>query len=94
MYYERPTWLSTVLRGSAKTASFDRGFELAKTTFLPTHQIAPDIDTERAYVVTSLQSTGVVANAVTLRLVPSESGHNFDGDPFFTDGEAVILWLS
>jgi undecaprenyl-diphosphatase len=81
----QPLWLAT--------ASFDRGFELAPTTFLPTHQIAPDIDTERAYVVTSLQSTGLVSNTFTLQLVPRESGHNFDGDPFLTDGKAVILWL-
>src|SRR5258708_278005 len=81
----QPLWLAT--------ASFDRGFELAPTTFLPTHQIAPDIDTERAFVVTSAQSTGLVSNTLTLQLVSRESGHNFDGDPFFTDGKAVILWL-
>jgi hypothetical protein len=81
----QPVWLAT--------ASFDRGFELAKTTFLPTHQIAPDIDTERAYVVTSLERTGLVTDAFTLLLVPPESGHNFNGDQFFTDGRAVILWL-
>jgi undecaprenyl-diphosphatase len=81
----QPVWLAT--------ASFDRGFELAKTTFLPTHQIAPSIDTERAYVVASLQSTGMITNALTVQLVPPESGHNFDGDLFVTDGKAVILWL-
>jgi hypothetical protein len=82
----QPLWLAT--------ASFDRGFELAKTTLLPTHQIAPDIDTERAFVAASLQSTGLVSIARTLQLVPPESGHNFDGDPFVTDGKAVILWFS
>ncbi len=81
----QPVWLAT--------ASFDRGFELAKTTFLSTHQIAPDIDIERAYVVTSLQSMGLITNAFTLQLVPRESGHNYSGDPFFTDGQAVILWI-
>jgi hypothetical protein len=81
----QPLWLAT--------ASFDRGFELAPTTFLPTHQIAPDIDTERAYVVTSLEGTGRVTSAVTLQVVPPESGRNFDGDPFHTDGKAVILQL-
>jgi undecaprenyl-diphosphatase len=81
----QPLWLAT--------ASFDRGFELAKTTLLPTHQIAPDIDTERAFVVTSLQKSGLVSNTLTLQLVAPESGHNFDGDPFVTDGKAVILWL-
>ncbi len=46
----QPLWLAT--------ASFDRDFELAPTTFLPTHQIAPDIDTERAFVAAGLKGTG------------------------------------
>jgi hypothetical protein len=81
-----PVWLAT--------ASYDRGFELAPSTFLPTHQIAPDIDTERAFVVASLQSAGTVAQQQTIQLVPAESGRNFDGDPFVTDGRSVILYLS
>jgi hypothetical protein len=81
----QPLWLAT--------ASFDRGFELAPTTFLPTHQIAPDIDTERAFVVASLESTSLVKSSMNLQLVPPESGRNFDGDPFHTDGRAAILQL-
>jgi undecaprenyl-diphosphatase len=81
----RSIWLAT--------ASFDRGFELAPATFLPTHQIAPDIDTERAFIVSSLQTAGAVAEQQTIQLVPPESGVNFDGDPFFTDGQAVVLYL-
>ncbi len=81
-----PVWLAT--------ASFDRGLELAPTTFLPTHQIAPDIDTERAFIVSSLQGAGAVARQQTIQLVPRESGYNFDGDPFHTDGQTVILYLS
>jgi undecaprenyl-diphosphatase len=76
------------------TASFDRGFELAPRTGLPTHQIAPDIDTERTFVVTSLEGTGLVTTSQTIQLVPPEAGRNFDGDPFHTDGKAVILQLS
>ena len=75
------------------TASFDKGFELGSTTFLPTHQIAPDIDNERDYVATSLQQTGMVAKTLTLQFVPPEFGHNFAGDVFFTYGKAVVLWL-
>jgi membrane-associated phospholipid phosphatase len=82
----QPLWLAT--------ASFDRGFELAPSTGLPTHQIAPDIDTERAFVVTSLEGTGLVTSTDSIQLVPPESGRNFDGDPFHTDGKAVILELS
>jgi membrane-associated phospholipid phosphatase len=81
----KPVWLAT--------ASYDRGFELAPSTFLPTHQIAPDIDTERAFVVAGLQNAGAVVQQQTIQLVPAESGHNFDGDPFFTDGRSVILYL-
>jgi len=81
-----PVWLAT--------ASFDRGLELSPTTFLPTHQIAPDIDTERAFIVSSLQGAGAAARQQTIQLVPPESGFNFDGDPFTTDGQTVILYLS
>jgi undecaprenyl-diphosphatase len=80
-----PLWVAT--------ASFDKGFELGATTFLPTHQIAPDIDNERDYIVTSLESAATVAKTVPLQFVPPEFGHNFAGDPFFTYGKAVILWL-
>jgi hypothetical protein len=82
----QPVWLAT--------ASYDKGFELAPSTGLPTHQIAPDIDTERAFIVNSLQGAGAVAQAQTIQLVPPEKGYNFDGDPFITDGQAVILYLS
>jgi LssY C-terminus len=92
-------WTTTVQTSAGQpqrlaTASFDRGFELAPSTGLPTHQIAPDIDTERAFVVTTLEATGLVTSTETIPLVPAESGHNFDGDPFHTDGQAVILWLA
>jgi undecaprenyl-diphosphatase len=76
------------------TASFDRGFELAPSTGLPTHQIAADIDSERAFVVMSLEGTGLVTSSQTIQLIPPEAGRNFDGDPFHTDGKAVILQLS
>jgi undecaprenyl-diphosphatase len=81
----QPLWLAT--------ASFDKGFELAPSTGLPTHQIDPDIDAERAFVATSLQGSGLVSGTQTIQLVPPESGRNFDGDPFHTDGQAVILQL-
>jgi len=76
------------------TASFDKGFELAPSTGLPTHQIDPNIDAERAFVLTSLQGSGLVQNAQTIQLVLPESGFNFDGDPFHTDGQAVTLYLA
>lgn len=82
----QPVWLAT--------ASFDLGFELAPSTGLPTHQIAPEIDTERAFVVMSLTDAGAVTGSQPFQLVPPESGSNFDGDPFHTDGVAVIVQLA
>jgi membrane-associated phospholipid phosphatase len=82
----QPLWLAT--------ASFDKGFELAPSTGLPTHQIDPNIDAERTFVVASLQGSGLVHQTKTIQLVPPESGRNFDGDPFHTDGQAVILYLA
>jgi undecaprenyl-diphosphatase len=76
------------------TASFDKGFELAPSTGLPTHQIDPNIDAERAFVVTTLEGSGLAQNTQTIQLVPPQSGVNFDGDPFHTDGQAVIVYLA
>ena len=63
------------------------------TPVIALEQIAPDVDTERAFVVSSLESAGQVTSSLTVQLVPPESGHNFDGDLFSTDGKAVILML-
>jgi undecaprenyl-diphosphatase len=81
----QPVWLAT--------ASYDEGFELASSTGLPTHQIAPNIDDERAYVAASLAGGGAVVHSESLAWVPAEHGRNFDGDPFYTDGDAVLIWL-
>lgn len=74
-------------------ASYDRGFELARATYLPTHQIDPAIDNERDYIVAQLQRAGAVLRVESLQLVPPELGYNAAGDPYFTYGKAIILWL-
>jgi undecaprenyl-diphosphatase len=81
----QPVWLAT--------ASYDEGFELAASTGLPTHRIAPNIDDERAYVAASLAAGGDVERSDSLAWVPAGDGRNFDGDPFYTDGNAVLIWL-
>jgi undecaprenyl-diphosphatase len=75
------------------TASFDEGLELAPDNGFPTHKIAPNIDAERDFVLTSLQNGGDVTSEQTIQLVPPEQGHNFAGDPFFTDGQAYVIFL-
>ncbi len=81
----RPIWEAT--------ASFDAGFELSPTTGFPTHHIDPNIDAERAFVVMTLAGAGEITSQQTIQLVPPEHGHNFAGDPFYTEGQAVILDL-
>jgi hypothetical protein len=82
----RPIWEAT--------ASFDEGFELAPSNGFPTHHIAPDIDVERDFVAASLSNANAVSQESAIQLVPPETGHNFAGDAFHTNGMAVILDLN
>jgi undecaprenyl-diphosphatase len=82
----RPIWEAT--------ASFDEGFELAPSSGFPTHHIAPNIDMERDFVAQTLNDANTVSQERSLQLVPPETGHNFAGDPFHTNGIAIILDLN
>jgi membrane-associated phospholipid phosphatase len=75
------------------TASYDEGFAIATGSLLPVHEIAPDIDTERDYIATSLGRAGGVARVQSLQIVPPEMGTNSFGSPFFTYGKADLFWL-
>lgn len=70
------------------TASFDTHLKWAIT-----HSIAPDIDTERDLLVSNLRQAGVIRTLREFALVPAQSGHNFTGDTFFTDGKAEFIVL-
>ncbi len=59
-----------------------------------THRIAPDIDTERSLLASDLEAAGVVHDKQVVPFVPPVLGSNFTGDPFFTDGQAVIMILN
>ena len=80
----RPLWVAT--------SSFDVDLELAKDFYFPTHRIDPAIDRERALVVDGLGKGGAL-NVGTVVASPPVSGNNAAGDPFKTDGRAVILIL-
>jgi membrane-associated phospholipid phosphatase len=75
------------------TASYDEGFAIATGSLLPVHEIAPDIDTERDYVVASLEQVAAVTFTQSLQIVPPEMGTNSFGSSFFTYGRASLLWL-
>jgi hypothetical protein len=71
------------------TASFDEGIEFAGAAKLPTHHIAPDIDAERGYIISSLG----LHNVHYVQIVNPQAGKNASGDIFFTDGKAAIAKL-
>ena len=70
------------------TASYDDGIELAPSSKLPTHHVAPDIDAERAYITASLGDGGQL-----VLLTHPQMGMNSGGDGFFTDGKAELILL-
>lgn len=76
-------------------ATKDIGVEFSKTTYLPTHRIAADVDAERAQVVNDLTESGWV---IGQEWGPGW-GHpvemkNAMSDPWYTDGRVAVLTLA
>ena len=83
----RPIWIGS--------ATKDSKVELAKTNHLPTHRIAPDLDAERALVISDLAQTGYIVKETTRPGFGKEThGTNGGGDPYFTDGQVAVLTLA
>lgn len=79
----RPLWLGA--------ASFDRGVGLSHHTGQVTHHIGADIDAERDFVIAQLFDTGQIVSINEIPGVgPTMTGRNGGGDPYFTDGQAII----
>jgi hypothetical protein len=79
----RPLWLGS--------ASFDRGVGLSHDTGQITHHIGPDIDTERDLVIRDLSAAGQVESTYEVEGIgATKTGRNGGGDPYFTDGKAMI----
>jgi hypothetical protein len=79
----RPLWLGS--------ASFDRGVGLSHDTGQVTHHIGPNIDAERDLVIGDLQKAGQLASSYEIDGIgATKNGRNGGGDPYFTDGEALI----
>ena len=83
----RPIWIG----GATK----DVKVELAKTNHLPTHQIAPDVDSERDLVISALAQTGwVIADGWRPGFGKETHGVNGTGDAYHTDGRVAVLTLA
>jgi hypothetical protein len=66
------------------------GIELSQRLHLPTHRIEPAIDNERILIVADLIGVGMTQEGSVTISRPLH-GTNAAGDPFSTDGFAVIL---
>ncbi|MGX5839461.1 LssY C-terminal domain-containing protein [Mesorhizobium sp. ArgA1] len=79
----RPLWLGS--------ASFDRGVGLSHDTGAITHHIGPDIDAERDLVIHDLTAAGMVISVSDIPGIgATKAGRNGGGDPYFTDGRAIV----
>ncbi len=68
------------------TASLDTGIKWGIT-----HKIDPSIDTERKFLFTDFQNSGVIKSFQKEEFVKPTLGKNFSGDQFFTNGDIYIL---
>lgn len=83
---QRPVWLGA--------ATLDRGVGVSHYTGAITHHIDADIDAERQFLTTSLESAGMVdAKYQVTGIGPTIAGRNGGGDLYYTDGEVWILRL-
>ncbi|WP_341314006.1 LssY C-terminal domain-containing protein [Paraburkholderia sp. IMGN_8] len=80
----RPVWVAT--------ASYDVGVSFSQRLHLPTHRIDPAIDNERTLIATDLHRAGATLEG-SVMVAPPLHGMNAAGDPFSTDGRAVVLVL-
>ena len=80
---DRPLWLGS--------ASFDRGVGLSHDTGAVTHHIGPDIDAERDFLIKSLSDASMLVGTTEIEGVgATKNGRNGGGDPYFTDGKAIV----
>ncbi len=78
-----PLWLGS--------ASFDRGVGFSHDTGQITHHIGPNLDAERDLVIGDLQKAGQVSSTYDIPGIgATTTGRNGGGDPYFTDGKALV----
>jgi hypothetical protein len=84
-----PVWIGQISR--------DIGVRFTKKT-ITTHKIDPDVDETREYLLENLAYSQAVSKVGYVRgvgEVPQDSPKgNLTGDPWFTDGYRLVLWLT
>ncbi len=88
-YKGTPVWIGQISR--------DIGVRLTWRT-ITTHKIDPDVDETRAFLVEDMaysQTLAKVGHVGGVGPAPYEEPRgNLTGDPYFTDGYRVVMWLS
>ena len=87
----RPVWIGQVSR--------DIGVKMtSKSPTFTTHVIDPVVDEAREYLLHSLLYTETVERFAFVRGVGAATRENprvnLPGDPYFTDGTRLVVWLS
>jgi LssY C-terminus len=90
-FHKRRVWIGQISR--------DIGVRLTDQTWnLTTHKIGPDVDFDRAYLLQDLLLSGLVDHYGYVEGVGaapiSAPRTNLTGDPYFTDGLRLVLFLS
>ena len=88
-YEGEPVWIGQISR--------DIGVRFTKKT-ITTHKIDPDVDETREYLLENLAYNQVLEKFAYVGGVGESTidapGANLTGDPFFTDGRRVLMWIS
>jgi hypothetical protein len=85
----KPVWVGQISR--------DIGVHFTKKT-ITTHKIDPDVDETRDFLLEDLvYAQGVEKMGYVWGVGPADYDHprgNLTGDPYFTDGRRLLMWLS
>ena len=85
----KPVWIGQISR--------DIGVRFTSRT-ITTHKIDPDVDETREYLVEDMAYAGTIAKLGYVSGVGPATYEkprgNLTGDPYFTDGYRVVMWLS
>jgi hypothetical protein len=85
----KPVWIGQISR--------DIGVRFTPRT-ITTHKIDPDVDETREYLIEDMAYAGTIAKLGYVSGVGAAAYENpksnLTGDPYFTDGRRVVMWLS
>ena len=88
-YQGVPVWIGQISR--------DIGVRLTRKT-ITTHKVDPDVDETREFLVENLaysQALAKIGYVEGVGAAPIDQPRgNLTGDPYFTDGHRVVLWVS